>query len=290
MWRDRLRHAFVALHDIVGRQLGQLFGSPTGERIGLVSRPVGALHMEVGAQEGGDAFGRLAHLCVGAPLAIVPLIVLARRVERRQRGMDIGLRRRRGFARWPGRQPVEGRAHQSDSAEDVGPDQGAVGGDEGPEIVSDHGGDRAHVERCQQIQGIAHDVEQMEGGEIAVVVRVPTGCAAVTALVRRDHMVAGLGQRGHHLAPAIGQFGKAMQQQQTGPTRRLEAGLQDMHPQPVRGLDEAGPDGRVQGAGLKRGAVVHPRRFGEDRSATAAGSRSRGAVHRGNPRPWCRAP
>ena len=109
--------------------------------------------------------------------------------------------------------------------------------------MSDHGIDAAIAERRHQPERIPHQIGEAERGEIAVVVRVPSGGAAITALVRRDHVIAGFRQHRHHLAPGIGEFGEAVQQQHAGPAGCLEAGFQHMHAEAVDVVDGAGADG-----------------------------------------------
>ncbi len=109
------------------------------------------------------------------------------------------------------------RAHQRYRAEHVRPQQRAPGRDGRAEIVPDDcrrpSGSRAR----HQPERVAHQVEHAEAGEVAVVVGVPAGGAAIAALVRRDHVIARFRQRQHHFAPAVGEFGKAVQQQHAGP-------------------------------------------------------------------------
>ena len=109
--------------------------------------------------------------------------------------------------------------------------------------MPDHGIDAAIAERRHQPERVAHQIEQPERAEVAVVIGVPAGGAAIAALVRRDHVIAGLRQRRHHLAPAEGELGKAVQQQHAGPAAGLEAGFQHVHAQAVDVVDEAGADG-----------------------------------------------
>ena len=108
-------------------------------------------------------------------------------------------------------------------------------------------GDGAIAERRDQAERVAHQVEHAERAEVAVVVAVPAGGAAVAALVRRDHVIAGRRQRQHHLAPAVGELREAVQQQQAGPAR-LEAGLQHVHREAVDVVDEARADARGRAA------------------------------------------
>ena len=120
-------------------------------------------------------------------------------------------------------------------------------------------GDARHrlvAERIDEPGGVAHHVEDAERIAVGVVGAVPAGGAAVAALVGRDHVIAGGRERQHHLAPAIGELGKAVQQQQARPARRLEARLQHMHHQAVVVVDHAGAD-----AGGQRAVAVGRKAF-----------------------------
>src|SRR5205807_4061594 len=105
--------------------------------------------------------------------------------------------------------------------------------DRAAKIMADDGIDGCVAEGCYEAERVAHHIGEPERREIAVVVRVPASGAAIAALVRRDHVIAGLRKLWHHLAPAIGKFGKAVQQQQTRAPTRLEAGLEHMHAKAV---------------------------------------------------------
>ncbi len=144
------------------------------------------------------------------------------------RAFDRGLVTKRH--RW---RPGKGRAHQDQPLEDVGPHQSRVGRDRGAEIVADHGLGRAMAEREQHADGVAQQVHEPEACEVAVVVGVPADGPAVAALVGRDGVVARCRQRRQDLAPAISQFGKAVQQQDGGPIGCLVAGLQHMNVETV---------------------------------------------------------
>ena len=97
----------------------------------------------------------------------------------------------------------------------------------------------------QHANGVAQQVHEPEFGKIAVVTGVPSGGAAVAALVGRDRVIAGRSQRRQHLAPAVGKFGKAVQQQNGGPSWRFMAGLEQVH---VEAID-AGQDARAHAGG-----------------------------------------
>ncbi len=231
--RHRCRHVLVQIHDVVGRQLGELLGAPGGERERPVLRAVRALVVEVGAQEGVDALRAMPHVGVGGARRVVPLVMLARALERREVVVDGvdgcgGERRRAG----------ERRAQQRDGREHVRPHESAGGRDRRAEVVADHRRDLAAAERGEQPEHVPHEVEQAERLEVAVVVGVPAGRAAVAALVGRHHVVARGRERRHDLAPAPGELGEAVQQQHTRPARRLEAGLEDVHREAVDVLDE----------------------------------------------------
>jgi hypothetical protein len=111
----------------------------------------------------------------------------------------------------------------------AGRDAAASGGGRGPEIMADHGLDRAMAKGDHHAHGIAQQVQETKGGEVAVVARVPAGGTAVATLVGSEGVVARRRQRRQHLAPAIGDLGKAMQQEHSRPTGRLVTGLEDVH-------------------------------------------------------------
>ena len=154
-----------------------------------------------------------------------------------------------------GRGLGEGRAHQRDGAEHVGPDQRGPCHDCRAEIVPDHCRDRAQTERPNEAERVADEIEDAERGEVAIVSGVPAGGASVAALVGRDHVVAGRRQREHHLAPAVGKLGKAVQQQEARAVLLFEPRLKDVHAQAVDVVDEARAD--AGGKGFKRLQVCH---------------------------------
>ena len=83
-------------------------------------------------------------------------------------------------------------------------------------IVPDDRRHRAVAERIDEPHGVAHHVEDAELIGIGVVGIVPAGGAPVAALIGRDHVIPGRRKRQHHLAPAVGELGKAVQQQHRG--------------------------------------------------------------------------
>src|SRR6185437_16819083 len=105
----------------------------------------------------------------------------------------------------------------------------APGGDGRAEIMAYHGGGLAVAERRDEGERVAHQIEQAEGAEIAVIGAVPAGGAAIAALVRGDDAIAGGGERRHRLAPAIGELGEAVQEEDERTISAFVAGLGDMH-------------------------------------------------------------
>ncbi len=173
--------------------------------------------------------------------------MLARPGQRRQFAMNgvIGSRLERlvhGVERQRWRSAERG-AHQDDRSKHVRPDQRAPGGNGRAEIMPDHGVDRAVAERRHQPERVAHQIGEPERAETAFVTRIPPGGAAIAALVRRDHVIAGLRQDRHHLAPGEGEFGKAVQQQHARPAARFEAGFEHVHAQAVDIFHVARADG-----------------------------------------------
>jgi hypothetical protein len=78
--------------------------------------------------------------------------------------------------------------------------------------MPNHRRDLAVTKRGDQGEGVAHDIEQMKGPHVAVIFGVPAGRSPVAALVGRDHVESRRGERQHHLAPAVGKLGKAVEQ------------------------------------------------------------------------------
>ena len=198
---------------------------------------------------------RVQHVVVGFAPALVVVIIFARPRQLRELGVElvVGRPALRQLAAVRGverdlRRPRERRAQDRDLREDVAADQRRPRRDRRAGVVSGDARHRLVAERIDEPGGVAHHVEDAERIAVGVVGAVPAGGAAIAALVGRDHVIAGGRERQHHLAPAIGELGKAVQQQQARPARRLEAGLEHMHRQAVVVVDHAGADARGQRA------------------------------------------
>src|SRR5262249_16860689 len=76
----------------------------------------------------------------------------------------------------------------------------------------------------------------------AVVTGVPAGGSAIAALVRSDHVITGLRDRQHDLAPAVCKLGKSMEQEHAGTAFVLEAGFEDVNRESVDVLHEPRAD------------------------------------------------
>src|SRR5579871_6684184 len=74
----------------------------------------------------------------------------------------------------------------------------------------------------------------------------PKSWPTTAALVGGDRIKPGRGQDRHDLAPGIGEFGEAVQQQHARPIGGPRSGLEHMHPEPVDIVDMAGADARRQ--------------------------------------------
>ncbi len=149
----------VSVHDVIGRHSGQFGRCPAFQAVRPVARPVRAFVMVVGAQKRVHALPAMHHVGVGFACRVIPLVVLARPIERGQRLMD-GIGRRQGRR---GRGAGEWRAHHRDGAENIRPQQGAPGRDRRAEIVPDNRLDRDPAERLDQADDIAHQVHHAEG-------------------------------------------------------------------------------------------------------------------------------
>ena len=102
---------------------------------------------------------------------------------------------------------------------------------------------RLHARQAQgkhQRHGILNQVDKPERSNVTIVPIVPARGLTIAALIGRYHAVASLCQRKHQLAPAIGQFGKPMQQQDGRPGLVFEAGFKHMHLQPIHVTHDPG--------------------------------------------------
>ena len=102
--------------------------------------------------------------------------------------------------------------------------------------------DRAVTERIDESDRIAHHVQHAEGIRIGVVGVIPTRRPAVAALIRRNDVIAGIRQRQHDFAPAIGELGKAVRQEDGRTAGPVESGFEDVHGHAVHVRDEARSD------------------------------------------------
>ena len=87
-----------------------------------------------------------------------------------------------------------------------------------------------NAKNTKQIQNICDEVSKTEGLQIPIVIWAPPGGLPLSPLVGRNHMKACLGKRKDDFTPAIRQFRKSMQKQDTRPVIRFsEAGFKYMH-------------------------------------------------------------
>jgi hypothetical protein len=200
----------------------------------------------IGAEEVVQALGRVEHILVGAGLSLIVLIIFARRIELGELGVEFvvggcGARRRGavGGVERHRRCADEGRAHDGDRLENVGPHQRGPRRHRRTRVVPDDGRHRAIAERIDEPDRVPHHVEGAELVGIVIEGIVPAERAPVAPLIRRDDVISGRRQERHHLAPAIDEFGKAVQQHDERPVGRLVAGLQDVHGEAVDVVDGA---------------------------------------------------
>ena len=217
--------------------------------MGPVAFPVRALEVKVGTQKVMHALRRLQHVGVGLWSRIVPAVVAARARQGGQRliqGRDRGHWRRLVVRRVKrqSRSTTKWCAHQRNGLKNVRPDQCTPGRDRRTIVVANHASHPGMAEGMDQRQHILHEIVQAKRAQIGVVGIVPAGRASISPQVRCDHMKPQLCQRHHELAPAVGEFGKAVYQQDSGTrvtaTIPCITGLEDMHPQAVHVRDEPG--------------------------------------------------
>jgi len=91
--------------------------------------------------------------------------------------------------------------------------------------VPNHARHLAIAEREHESHGIADHVEDAEGIGIGIVGVVPAGGATIAPLIGGDRVISRRCKRQHYLAPAVGEFREAVQQQHRGPAWNLVAGF-----------------------------------------------------------------
>src|SRR5262252_2941646 len=211
--------------------------------------------MVVGPQEGVQALWALAHVGVGLTSRIIPLVVLARAWEGGQGRVDI----RHGRRPWHTRGSLLRRmererggagkrgTHQHHRAEHIRPDQGTPGRHWRAKVVPHNARHAAVAQRRDQPQYIPDQVEHTKSLEVTVIRAVPACGAPVASLVGRNDVQPGRSEGQQHLAPTIGQFWEAVQQEDTGATLVLKAGLQQVHGETMVVGHEAGAYARREG-------------------------------------------
>ena len=124
-------------------------------------------------------------------------------------------------------------------------------------IVPDHGGNVHTPQGKDQAQDISGQIEHTVFLQLTIKLTIPARGSAITPLIRCDHMIARRRQGQHHLAPAISQFGKTMQQQDAGPLLLLEARLHYVHIKAIHALDGTAADTLFEGSHAICWSIVH---------------------------------
>src|SRR5262249_4305549 len=146
---------FVFLHHIVSRDLRHLFGCSRLQRMRLVPFPIGALVVVIGAEECMKALRRMQHVVVRAACALIILVILSRRIELREFGIEFVIgdsaRWRRSSVRcveWKRRSPFEWRTQNRNGTENVRARKGGPGCDGGARVVT---GDHCYVSMTERV-------------------------------------------------------------------------------------------------------------------------------------------
>lgn len=165
--RDGLAHRVRLVHDVVTRHFRQLGRLPRFQRIGVVAAPVGALEVEISAQEFVQAGLRVCHFVVGWGGAVVPFVVFARSREVGEVGFHVD-----GFGRWGGAVGgVEWEAwgafervgHEGEALEEIGARECAQRGRYGAEVVADETSDFGVAKGVDERDGV---FDQVQGAEV----------------------------------------------------------------------------------------------------------------------------
>ena len=189
--------------------------------------------MVVAAQEPVQSLRALHHVGIGAARRVVPLIVLARRLQGGELAVELchrGPPIRHRTARW---RPAERSAHHRHRRDHVGVQQAAPAGHPGAGVVSDHRGYPLVAERGDDAEHVPHQVEHAKRRQVTVERAIPAAGRAVASLIGGHHVIAGGGQRRHHPAPTVAQLREPVQQHQQRAPLALLSRLQDVHVEPV---------------------------------------------------------
>jgi len=84
------------------------------------------------------------------------------------------------------------------------------------------------------------------GTEVVVELHAGAAAPAVAAQVRRDNVIAGSGNRQHHLAPAVRELREPMHQQHRGAPRALVSRFEHVHADSVDVLEHPRADATRQ--------------------------------------------
>jgi hypothetical protein len=117
--------------------------------------------------------------------------------------------------------------------------------------VTDHAGQRPMAERRGEGQHVAHPVQRGVRRQVLIESDLRPAASAVAALVWRHHVIPGIGQRQHHLAPAVAKLWKAVHEEQPAAARCFEPGVEHVHRDPVHAGHDARADACRQSAGAK---------------------------------------
>ncbi len=155
----------------------------------------------------------MPHIVIGGPRRIIPLVMLARPVEQRQRLWMSGSGAASAggasaVSNGNGGGPANGALISATERKTSGRTSAHQAATEAPKSWPTTAATERWPNAEHQCQRIPDRIQYAERMQVAVVIRAPAGRAAIAALVGGNDVKPRLGQRQHHLAPRIGDLGK----------------------------------------------------------------------------------
>jgi hypothetical protein len=122
--------------------------------------------------------------------------------------------------------------------EEIGAGYGAERGCYGAEVMADEAFCASVAEGVDEGDGVFYEVHGAEGGRVEGFGEGDVVGAAVSALVECDDVVASGGEEGDYVAPAVGEFGEAVDEEDEGTA--MFSCFEDVEFEAMRGgVDEA---------------------------------------------------
>jgi hypothetical protein len=137
-----------------------------------------------------QALRRLPHIGIGVWPRVIPLVMLARRLQAAQAVNHFGDFLVDGESIGAGRGSCKRRTHHHHRMKDIGAGQRTPRSHGRTKIMADHASHMAMPQGLHQSRRIRHQLQHVAGLPVAVEAVVAAGGAAIAALIGSHHVVA----------------------------------------------------------------------------------------------------